>query len=187
MLAVPALVGRPVAQAKVGGQVDDAHAALEQRGDDGRGRAVRVGDDRRVDVAVDVEVELLEDGVDAMVGIELAQRPADVAAARDGGQREARVAVDEPRRDRARIARAARDEDARVSHATRLPEPLRPPAAKAVRAAQPRSSPPRSLASRATIFSRTGATSASVSVRSFARNVSAIASDVRPAAICSPR
>ena len=67
VLAVPALVGRPVAQAKVGGEVDDAHAALEQRVDDGRRRAVRVGDDRRVGVAVDVEVELLEDRVDAVM------------------------------------------------------------------------------------------------------------------------
>ena len=71
VLAVPALVRRQVAQAEVRRQVDDAHAALQQRRDDRRGRAMRVGDERRVDVAVAVDVELLEHGIDAVVRIEL--------------------------------------------------------------------------------------------------------------------
>ena len=45
---VVALVDGEVAQAEVGAQVDDLHPALAQRGDDRRGRAVRVGDDRGV-------------------------------------------------------------------------------------------------------------------------------------------
>ena len=72
VLAVPALVGRLVAQAEVGGQVDHAHAALAQLRDDGRGGAVRIGDDRGLDVAVRVDVELLEDRIHAVVRVQLA-------------------------------------------------------------------------------------------------------------------
>ena len=60
MRRVPLLVGRDVAQPEVGAEVDDPDAAVAQRRDDRRGGAVRVGDDRGVDVARAVEVELLE-------------------------------------------------------------------------------------------------------------------------------
>ena len=68
MLAVPLPVHRGVAQAEVGAQVDDPDAALAQLGDERRGGAVGVGDDRGVDVGVAVEVELLELERHAVVG-----------------------------------------------------------------------------------------------------------------------
>ena len=72
---IPALVGRDVAQAEVGGEVDDAHAALEQRRDGRRGAAVRVGDDRGVGLGA-IGVELLELERDAVVGVEVGERRA---------------------------------------------------------------------------------------------------------------
>ena len=71
VLDVALLVDLEVAQPEVGAEVDDLDPALEQRGDDRRRRAVRVGDDRGVDVAVAVEVELLEHGGDAVVRVEV--------------------------------------------------------------------------------------------------------------------
>ena len=58
--AVPVLVGLQVAQAIVGAQIDHPHPALEQLVNHGSGGRVRVGDDRRVDVGLHIEVELLE-------------------------------------------------------------------------------------------------------------------------------
>ena len=60
MLAVPAPVLLRVAQAEVGGQVDDGRAALAELGDDRRRGAVRIGDDRGVDALERLEVELAE-------------------------------------------------------------------------------------------------------------------------------
>jgi hypothetical protein len=122
VLAIPGGVGRAIAQAKVRRQVHDAHAALAQRRDDRRRGAVGIGDDGGVDVAVTLDVELLEHRADAMVRVQLAERPAGVAAARHGVQRELRMAIDEPRGERARVARGAGDEHLRrASHAAHRP------------------------------------------------------------------
>ena len=102
VLAVPPLVHRRVAQAEVGAQVDDAHAPLAQRADQRRGGAVGVGDDRGVDVGVAVEVELLELERHPVVRVEIVEPPADVAARGDRLQLERRVAVEQPRGQRAR-------------------------------------------------------------------------------------
>ena len=59
VLAVPLGVGAGVAQAEVRAQVDDLHPALVQLGDGRRAGAVRVGDDRGVDVAVAVDGEVV--------------------------------------------------------------------------------------------------------------------------------
>jgi hypothetical protein len=122
---VPVLVDLDEPQAEVGREVDDAHAALVQGRDDRGGGAVRVGDDRRVDLAVAVEIELLERHVHAVERIQLAQPHADVGAARHRGQLEARVALQDRGGERTGVARGAGDDDAR--HAAR------PPARRAAR------------------------------------------------------
>ena len=90
MLAVPLAVHRGVVQPEVGTQIDDAHPARDQRRHELGGGAVRVGDDRRVDVGVAVEVELLEHQRHPVVGIELVQPPPGVGAGGDRGQLEGR-------------------------------------------------------------------------------------------------
>ena len=69
-----------IAQAEVGAQVDDAHAPLAQLRDQRRRRTVRIGDDRRVDLGVAVEIELLERERHPVVGVEVGERAPDVAA-----------------------------------------------------------------------------------------------------------
>jgi hypothetical protein len=47
-------------QAEVRAQVDDADATLSEAGNERRGGAVGVGDDRGIDLCVPIEIELLE-------------------------------------------------------------------------------------------------------------------------------
>ena len=111
VLAVPALVGGQVAQAEVGGEVDDEDAEAAQRGDGRRGGAVRVGDDRRVDVLERVEVELGQLDRHAVARVELFEPLAGVAARGGGDQLQLRVAPDELGGERAGEAGGAGDED----------------------------------------------------------------------------
>jgi hypothetical protein len=121
VLDVVLLIDREVAQAEVGAQVHHLDPAGAQLRDDGRRGAVRVGDDRGVDLAVrPVEVQLLQHLRHAVARVERVQRRARVAARGDPRQREERMAVDDPRRQRARVAGRARDQDrcaGAVSHA----------------------------------------------------------------------
>ncbi len=136
MVAVPLLVRRQVAQAEVGRQVDHAHAPLAQAGDGRRGRVVRVGDDRGVDVAVAVEVELLHHERDAMARIEVVEPAADVRARGDRAQLEVRVALQQRRGERAGIARRAEDGDPR--HGETLPTWRAPPRSRCAARRPPR-------------------------------------------------
>ena len=72
MRDVVLLVDLQVAQPEVGAQVHHLDPALQQLGDQRRGGAVRVGDDRGVDlaVAVEIEVELLEHQRHAVVRVQ---------------------------------------------------------------------------------------------------------------------
>ena len=96
-----------VAQAEVGAEVDDADAALAQRGDGGRGRAVRPADERGVDVALRVRVPRLELQRHARARVDVVEPRAGLRARGHVGELEERVAVDEHRRDRARVAAGA--------------------------------------------------------------------------------
>ena len=89
VLAVPALVGRQVAEPEVGGEVDDEDAEAAQRGDGRRRGAVRVGDDRRVDVLERVEVELGQLDRHPVARVELVEPLAGVAARGRGDQLQA--------------------------------------------------------------------------------------------------
>ena len=93
MLVVPLGVHGGVAQAEVGAEVDDPDAALAQLRHERRGGAVRIGDDRRVDLRVAVDVELFERQRHAVKRIQLVEPRADVAASRDRAQLERGVAV----------------------------------------------------------------------------------------------
>jgi hypothetical protein len=119
VLDVPALVLVDVSEAEIGAEVDDLDALGAQRRHHGRRGAVRVGDDGGVRFAVAVEVELLERERHAVIRVEVVEPAAGVAAARHRDEVEVGVTVHELRGERARVARGARDDDAR--HASHLP------------------------------------------------------------------
>ena len=54
-------------EAEVGGEVDDLHALLAQRRDHRRGGAVRIGDDRGVDLGAVLGDGLLQHQVDPVL------------------------------------------------------------------------------------------------------------------------
>ena len=116
MVAVPLAVRRQVADPEVGRQVDDGDVLCAQRRDDRRRRAVRVGDDRRVEAREVVQVELLQRQRHAVARVDRVEPRADVAARRDARQLETRMAMDDPRRERAGEAAGAGDEDPWLSH-----------------------------------------------------------------------
>ncbi len=92
MLAVPLGVHGRVAQAEVRAQVDHPDAALVQVGHELGRRAVRVGDDRRLQpLGLAVQVERLEHQRHAVVGIELVQAAAGVGASGNRPQLELRM------------------------------------------------------------------------------------------------
>src|SRR6202020_2346674 len=101
MLAVPLLVGRERRESEVGAEVDDANATLAQRADRRRGGSVRVGDDRRVELAVGVELQLAEDERHAIARIEVVEAPSDLRAPGYSDELEARVAPQQVRGERA--------------------------------------------------------------------------------------
>ena len=81
-------------QAEVGGQVDDAHAALAQRGDDRRRGAVRVGDDAASTSRVAIGVVLLEHERHARARVHVVERARPASDARgDVRELEVRMAV----------------------------------------------------------------------------------------------
>ena len=88
MRAVPLLVHGRVAQAEVGAQVDDPHARSTSSATTSARGAVRIGDDGRVDVAVAVEVELLEHERHAVMRVEVVEPAAHVRARGDRAQLE---------------------------------------------------------------------------------------------------
>ena len=130
--------------------------ARAQLGDDRRGRAVRVGDDGRVD-GVPADVEDLELQRHARARVHVVEPLAGLRPRGHVRELEERVAVEQLRGDRAGVADARRG-----------------------RRPQPRSSPSSFVLTASTIFSRCGAISSSVSVRSPARNSSRTASEVWP-------
>ena len=82
VLAVPLLVGLEVAQPEVGREVDDLRPRPRSSATTGRGGAVRVGDDRGVDVLDRVEVELGQLQRHAVARVELVEAGAGVGARR---------------------------------------------------------------------------------------------------------
>ena len=80
--AVPVLVDAAVAQPEVGRQVDDADAALAQRGDGRRRDAVRPADERGVDVGLRVGVPRLELERHARARVDVVEPRAGLARAR---------------------------------------------------------------------------------------------------------
>ena len=100
VLAVPLAVDRGIAQAEVRAQVDDPHLPLEQRRDHRRRRAVRVRDHRRVDVRMPVEVQLLEHERHAVTRVKIVEPAPDVRARGDRNQLEARMRMEQSRRQR---------------------------------------------------------------------------------------
>src|SRR6476469_730852 len=143
VLAVPALVGRQVAQAEVGGEVDDERAEAAQRRDRRRRGAVRVGDDRRVDLLDLVEVELAQLERHPVARVEAVEPLAGVAARGDRDQLQLRVAPDDLRRQGAGEAGGAGNQHPRRGVAVEwLCEPIS-------HAATPRSLPARPRSRRA--------------------------------------
>ena len=92
VLAVPTLVGCERGEPEVGAQIDHARAAVAQTADRRRGRRVGIGDDRRVELAVGVEVELLDLQRHAIAWIQVIQASADLRASCHRDQLEARMA-----------------------------------------------------------------------------------------------
>ena len=175
---VPALVAGHVAQAEVGGEVDDQGAQAPQLGDERCRRAVRVGDDRSVELLDLVQVQLLEDERDPMARVEPLQRRPGLAARADRGELEPGVVPDDPGGQRAGEPGGPGDEHP----GTGLPlQRLRRAACLLTHATTRRS------ASASLIASRMGATSSSVRVRSAALNSSRSARLFRPSPTCSPR
>jgi DisA bacterial checkpoint controller nucleotide-binding len=120
VLAVPAAVQVGVVQAEVGAQVDHPHAAGPQLRDQRRGGAVRVGDHGRVDLGVAIDVELLELHRHPVMGIDVIEPAPGVATRGDRFELEARVPVQQARRERAREPGGAEHRDAR-RHGSSLP------------------------------------------------------------------
>ena len=134
VLAVPAPVHRGVVQAEVGAQVDDADATLAQLGDDGRGGAVGVGDDRGVDLGVAIEIELVELERHPVMGIQVVEPPPHVAAGGHRAQLQGWMAVQQPRGQRAREACGSEHRHA-MRHGSSRPA-RRPPPRRSPRAAR---------------------------------------------------
>ncbi len=88
MDAIPLLVDARVAQAEIGAQVDDAHAALAQLPDERRGLSMGIGDDGGLHLGVALEVELLELERHAVVRVELRERAARLGAGGDRAELE---------------------------------------------------------------------------------------------------
>lgn len=146
VFAVPLLIDRGVVQPEVGAVIDYAHAPFTQSCHQRCGGAVRVGDDRSIDLGVAVEVELLELERHPVLRVEIVQAAPLVATGSQRLQLERGVPVQQPRGQRAREPSGAEYRDARRH-----------------------GSSPSSLCKTLAIASRCWATSWSVSVRSVAR------------------
>ncbi len=111
MRPVPVLVRRDVRQTQVGRQVHYASVALPQRGDGRRGRGVRVGDDRGVDVHA-IQVQFRDRQRHAVTRVEVVQAPPYLGAPGDRDQLEAGMAPEQVRRKRTGEAGCAGDKHA---------------------------------------------------------------------------
>ena len=164
VVAVGLLVDGRVVQPEVGGDVDHGHSGLDEACDDLGGRPVRVGDDRRLVAPGALRVELGQLDRDPVARIQAIQAGARVR----------------PRRwpPRARGWDGGGPGSPQAPRQSPMP-PRRP------RGPHSRSDPPIS-ASAALMASRRSVTSASVSVRSGARNSSLSARLLVPSPNCSP-
>ena len=162
--AVDRRVEGRVAQAVVGRDVEHPGAAVDEVGDQRRGLGVRVADRREVAGVDRLDVGRLQAPLHPVLGGDLDEPPAGVAAGGDRAELEGRVAVDQLGELRAGEAGRPEDVDTVV-----MPAAARPAASSASR-------------TRATAAS----ISSSVSVRPGSASSSRRARLTRPSPTCSP-